>query len=105
MIQLIKPLRLRIAPQSQFKIQSVQGFYYATVLTQNTKNPLTLFLVSSSLTASYTGSLGTYNKRGSITKLQTLEVAVSLLLVKKKRPSLTSSHVGSGKIFHKMQDG
>jgi len=37
-------------------------------------------------------SLGTYNKRGSITKLQTLEVAVLLLLVKKKRPSLTSSH-------------
>jgi hypothetical protein len=92
MIQLVKPFWLRIAPQSQFKIQSIQEFYYALSLPKTLKTSLTLFLVSSSLTASYTGSLGTYNKRGSITKLQTLEVAVLLLLVKKKRPSLTSSH-------------
>jgi hypothetical protein len=32
--------------------------------------------VSSSFTASSTGSLGTYNKRGSITKLQTLSCSL-----------------------------
>ncbi len=105
--QLRKPFWLRIAPQSQFKIQSIQEFYYALSLPKIPKTSLTLFFMSSSLTASYTGSLGTYNKRGSITKLQTEEVAVLLLLVKKKRPSLTSSHrwVGSAQIFYKMHDG
>jgi hypothetical protein len=92
MIQLIKPFWLRIAPQSQFKIESVQGFYQAQSLPKTPKTSLSRFFVSSSLIASYTGSLGTYNKSGSITKLQNLEVAVWLLLVKKKRPSLTSSH-------------
>jgi hypothetical protein len=91
MIQLIKPFWLRIAPQSQFKIQSIQELYYAGSLPKTPKTSLTLFFVSSSLTGSYTGSLGTYIKRGC-SKLQTLEVAVLLLLVKKKRPSLTSSH-------------
>jgi hypothetical protein len=84
MIQLIKPFWLRIAPQSQFKIESIQEFYYALSLHKTPKTSLILFFVSSSLTASYTGSLGTYNKRGSITKLQTLEVAVLLLLVRRK---------------------
>jgi hypothetical protein len=91
MIQLIKPFWLRIPPQSQLKIQSVQGFYYALSLPK-TPTSLTRFIVSSSLTASYTGSLGTEIKRGSITKLQALQVAVLLLLVKRKIPSFTSPH-------------
>jgi hypothetical protein len=92
MIQLIKPFWLRIAPQSQFKIQSVQGFCYALSLPKTPTTSLTRFMVSSSLTASYTGSLRTPIKKGSITKLQTLEVAVLLLLVKRKIPSFTSPH-------------
>ncbi len=105
MIQLVKPFWLRIAPQSQFKIQSIQEFYYALSLPKTLKTSLTLFLVSSSLTASYTGSLGTYNKRGSITKLQTLEVAVLLLLVRRKDLPWHHHIVGSARIFHQMQDG
>jgi hypothetical protein len=82
-----------MAPQSQLKIQSVQGFYYALSLPKTPTTSLTRFIVPSSLTASYIGSLGTYIKRGSITKLQTLEVAVLLLLVKRKIPSFTSPHL------------
>jgi len=43
MIQLIKPFWLRMAPQSQFKIQSVQGFYYALSLPKTPRTSLTLF--------------------------------------------------------------
>ncbi len=43
MIQLIKPFWLTIAPQSQFKIQSIQEFYYALSLPKTPKTSLTLF--------------------------------------------------------------
>jgi hypothetical protein len=44
MIQLVKPFWLRIAPQSQFKIQSIQEFYYALSLPKTLKTSLTLFV-------------------------------------------------------------
>ncbi len=43
MMQLRKPFWLRIPPQSQFKIQSIQGFYYALSLPKTPKTSLTLF--------------------------------------------------------------
>jgi hypothetical protein len=45
MIQLIKPFWRRIAPQSQFKIQSVQGSYYALSLPKTPKTSLTRFVI------------------------------------------------------------
>jgi hypothetical protein len=42
MIQLIKPFWLRIPPQSQFKIQSIQELYYARSLPNTPKTSLTL---------------------------------------------------------------
>jgi len=43
MMQLVKPSWLRIPPQSQFKIQSIQGFYYALSLPKTPKTSLTPF--------------------------------------------------------------